>query len=84
MNVMNGWKLQCATTTCLPFCSVSAPTLLQCQIKCLPEVQCKVASFQQSISMCLLFANTVDQNRTLEADSDTCTMMVIFGVQVPL
>lgn len=84
MNIMDEWKFQCATTTCLPFiASLASDVHSFCQFKCLHQTQCKAVSFQKSTLMCFLFANTVDQNDTLEADSETITIIVISESRMP-
>ena len=83
MTSMDGRQFQCATTTCLPYATVTTPSILQCQTACLQQTQCIAISFRQSISQCQLFTNDIDQNSNLEIDADTVTMMIIPGTRLP-
>ena len=83
MSQMNGWQLQCASTTCLPFATVTASDLRACQLKCLDQTQCQAASFLQSTSSCQLFSNIQTGNANMLARPDTVTVMVIDGSRIP-
>ena len=84
MSIMTGWQFQCANTTCLPFVTVTEPSIRDCQITCLAQVQCQAASFQQTTSSCKLFVNIQNQNGNMFADVETVTMIVISGTRMPL
>ncbi|UJR06705.1 hypothetical protein I4U23_010991 [Adineta vaga] len=83
MSTMDGWQFQCATTTCLPYVTIVAFDILQCQSTCLGQTQCEAASFHQSTSSCQLFDHIVTQNNNMEAMVGTVTMTVISGTRTP-
>jgi hypothetical protein len=83
MSKMTGWQFQCATTTCLPFVTVTVSRICDCQTACLAQVQCQAASFQQSTSNCELFTNIKNQDENMSADVETVTMIVISGTRMP-
>ncbi len=83
MSIMTGWQFQCATTTCLPFVTVTVSRISECQTTCLAQVQCQAASFQQSTSNCELFTNIKNQDENMSADVETVTMIVISGTRMP-
>ncbi|CAF1193230.1 unnamed protein product [Adineta ricciae] len=83
MNIMDGWQFQCATTTCLPYATVTAYSIFQCQSSCLRQSQCMAITFRQSISECQLFTNYTEQNSSLETAVNTVTMRVIPGTRIP-
>ncbi|UJR06604.1 hypothetical protein I4U23_010888 [Adineta vaga] len=83
MSIMNGWQFQCATTTCLPFSTVTVSNVRQCQTKCLYYTQCKSINFQLSISRCQLFSDTLDPSTDLQASTGMITMIVKDGTRVP-
>ncbi|CAF4217806.1 unnamed protein product, partial [Adineta steineri] len=62
MSTMNGWQVQCSNTTCLPFTTLIVSNSRRCQMACLAQIQCTVASFHQSNSNCQLFADLSNQN----------------------
>ncbi|CAF1664676.1 unnamed protein product, partial [Adineta ricciae] len=83
MVIMDGQQFQCAITTCLPIANFTVSNILNCQVSCLEQSQCKAASFRQSTSNCQLFSNDVNQNTTLVGAAGTVTMIVIDGTRVP-
>ena len=83
MSTMNGWQLQCANTTCIPFATVIVANIRKCQITCLAEVQCKTASFHKLTSNCELFPEIPNSNTNMVANMDTVTMIVIDGTRIP-
>ncbi|CAF1167516.1 unnamed protein product [Adineta ricciae] len=83
MLIMNGWQFQCVTTTCLPYTTITASNIFQCQASCLAQVQCKAASLQRSTSGCQLFDNTMNQNDPMDANMDIIGMTVISGTRTP-
>jgi len=83
MSIMTGWQFQCATTTCLPFVTVTVSSISECQTTCLAQVQCQAASFQQSTSNCELFTDRRNQDENMSADVETVTMIVISGTRMP-
>ncbi|CAF1517651.1 unnamed protein product [Adineta ricciae] len=83
MTIADGWKLHCATITCLPYATFTASSILQCQTSCLRQTQCEAISFHHSTSYCQLFNSDINQNSSLEATADTVTMMVIPGTRIP-
>ncbi|CAF1667427.1 unnamed protein product [Adineta ricciae] len=84
MTTMNGLEFQCANSNCLPFVTTTAPNILQCQIHCLRQPQCKATTFQATTCKCQLFNNTADQNSNLQANIQVTTMIVISGTRIPL
>ncbi|CAF1052156.1 unnamed protein product [Adineta ricciae] len=84
MTTMNGLEFQCANSNCLPFVTTTAPNILQCQIHCLRQPQCKAATFQETTCKCQLFNNITDQNSNLQANIQVTTMIVISGTRIPL
>ncbi len=83
MSIMTDWQFQCINITCLPFITVTALNVQNCQITCLNQVQCQAASFQQLNSRCKLFANILNKNGNMSADVETITMIVISGTRMP-
>ena len=83
MSVMNGWRLQCANTSCLPFVNISVSNIRECQMACLAQVQCQVVSFQRTTFNCDLFAYIPNQTLNLTAHVDTVTMIVDLVTRVP-
>ena len=83
MTIMAGWHFQCASTTCLPFVTLTASDVRQCQINCLNQIECQAASFQQSTYTCELFGYIPNQNSYISAYVDTVTMLVIDGTRIP-
>jgi hypothetical protein len=83
MSIMTGWQFQCATTTCLPFVTVTVSSVRRCQMACLAQVQCQAASFQQSTSTCELFTDISNQDENMSAHVETVTMIVIYGTRMP-
>ena len=83
MTIMNGWKFQCANTTCLLIATVSASNIRNCQTACLAQAQCQAASFQQLTSSCKLLSNVPNQNNNMSADSAIVSMIVMSGTRVP-
>lgn len=83
MALSKGQRFQCATTSCLPFMTLSAADTFKCQMKCLDHTYCRAAIFQSSNFSCQLFANNVDSNTNLEANLESITMMVITGTRIP-
>jgi hypothetical protein len=83
MSITNEREFQCATTTCLPLATLTISNIRQCQIICLGQTQCIAATFQQSISSCQLFANTLNETNNLQVNAGTVTMMVIFRTPTP-
>ncbi|CAF1569333.1 unnamed protein product [Adineta ricciae] len=84
MTSMNGLEFQCANSNCLPFVTTTAPNILQCQIHCLRQPQCKATTFQETTCKCQLFNNIADQNSNLQANIQATTMIVISGTRIPL
>ncbi|CAF1393041.1 unnamed protein product [Adineta ricciae] len=84
MTIMNGLELQCANSNCLPFVTTTAPNILQCQIHCLRQSQCKATTFQETTYKCQLFNNSADHNSNLQANIQATTMIVISGTRIPL
>ncbi|CAF1582009.1 unnamed protein product [Adineta ricciae] len=83
MVIMDGWQFQCTITSCLPIANITVSNILNCQVSCLENSQCKAASFRQSTSNCQLFSNDVNQNTTLVGTAGTVTMVVIDGTRTP-
>ncbi|CAF1645642.1 unnamed protein product [Adineta ricciae] len=73
----------CANSNCLPFVTTTAPNILQCQIHCLRQPQCKATTFEKTTCKCQLFNNTADQNSNLQANIQATTMIVISGTRMP-
>ena len=83
MTIMDGRQFQCATTTCLPYATVTASNILRCQMTCLQQTQCTATSFHRSTTECQLFTKDIDQNSSLGTAVDVVTMMVIPGTRLP-
>ncbi|UJR19265.1 hypothetical protein I4U23_022394 [Adineta vaga] len=83
MSTMKGWQFQCVNTTCLPYATLTVPTILKCQTACLSQIQCKAASFYQLTLTCKLFNDIWNQNENMLADFYTISMIVIFGTRIP-
>ena len=83
MSSMKGWQFQCATTTCLPFNTLTTSNIRRCQMACLAQTQCEAATFQQSTLTCQLFSNIQSQLGNMLANVDTMTMIVKFGTRIP-
>ncbi|CAF1187292.1 unnamed protein product [Adineta steineri] len=83
VTLMNGWKFQCANTTCLPFTTIIVPDIQMCRITCLSDIHCKAASFHTLSTNCQLFADVSKQNENMLADINTITMILIDGTRIP-
>ena len=83
MSVNNGWTLQCANTTCLPYAIVNVPNVRKCQTTCLTDVLCKAASYRLSTSTCDLFTNTTNGDGNVMSDPNSVTMIVVGGSRIP-
>ncbi|CAF3992427.1 unnamed protein product, partial [Adineta steineri] len=83
MSLMPNSKFQCANTTCLPFVNVITSNLINCQVACLTQNQCKAATFYRSTSNCELFADVLNQNGNMLADVDATSMNVITETRFP-
>ncbi|CAF0732962.1 unnamed protein product [Adineta steineri] len=84
MSTMNGWQFQCSNTTCLPFTTLIVSNSRRCQMACLAQIQCTVASFHQSNSNCQLFADLSNQNgNMLLPNIEIITLIVISGTRIP-
>ncbi|CAF1500168.1 unnamed protein product [Adineta steineri] len=83
MSVMNGWRFQCANTTCLPFNTVRVSNMRNCQMTCLAQIFCEAASFYTTTSNCNLFAYISNQIGSMSADTNTITMIVIAATRIP-
>ncbi|CAF0714247.1 unnamed protein product [Adineta steineri] len=84
MSTMNGWQVQCSNTTCLPFTTLIVSNSRRCQMACLAQIQCTVASFHQSNSNCQLFADLSNQNgNMLLPNIEIITLIVISGTRIP-
>jgi hypothetical protein len=81
MSTMDGWQLECVNTTCLPSLTVTVPSIRDCQLACLSELQCQAASFLQSTTTCELFTNIQYRNINMLANMEIITMMVISGTR---
>ncbi|CAF1447772.1 unnamed protein product [Adineta ricciae] len=66
MTAMNGLEFQCANSTCLPFVTTTTLNILECQIHCLQQLQCKAITFQEKTGKCQSFINIVDQNNNFQ------------------
>ncbi|CAF1494175.1 unnamed protein product [Adineta ricciae] len=76
-------QFQCVNTTCSPFNISTTESALKCRMKCLHQIQCQAASFQQSLSTCQLFANILDQYTSTFAQLNTIAMIVKPGTRIP-
>ncbi|CAF4213198.1 unnamed protein product, partial [Adineta steineri] len=74
-------KFQCTNTTCLPFISVIASNIRNCQIVCLTQSHCRAATFHRSTSNCELFGDMLNQNENMLTDVDATTMNIISGTR---
>ncbi|CAF0726040.1 unnamed protein product [Adineta steineri] len=83
MSTMNGWQVQCSNTSCLPFTTLIVSNSRRCQMACLAQIQCTVASFHQSNSNCQLFADLSNQNGNMLPNIEIITMIVISGTRIP-
>ncbi|CAF4116996.1 unnamed protein product, partial [Adineta steineri] len=83
MSLMVDSKFQCANTTCLPFINVFTSNIMNCQVACLTQSQCRAATFHRLTSNCELFDNMLNQNGSILADVDAISMNVISGTRFP-
>lgn len=83
LSILDGWYLQCASTTCLPFATVTTADVFECQTDCLGDLRCTATTFQQSTSSCELFTGTTDQNDIVQTTVETVTMMVLSQTRIP-
>ena len=83
MSEMQGWQLQCTNTSCLPFLTLTALNVRNCQMFCLAEIQCEAASFDQSVAQCELFANIISQTGNMAAQTGITTWIVVPGTRIP-
>ncbi|CAF1383593.1 unnamed protein product [Adineta steineri] len=83
MSLMINSKFQCANTTCLPFINVFTSNIMNCQVACLTQSQCRAATFHRSTSNCELFDNMLNQNGNMLGDVDAISMNVISGTRFP-
>ena len=83
MSIMKNSLFQCASTTCLPFITLTVSTVRQCQMACLANNRCQAASFHQTNSNCELFDNIASQNGNMTAQTNIVTMIAISGTRVP-
>ncbi|CAF1469868.1 unnamed protein product [Adineta steineri] len=77
MTVLDGWKFQCAATTCLPFVDLYTRDISDCQMACLAQSECVAFRFYLSTSYCEFFTDISDQNENMMTDIDTNTIIVI-------
>ncbi|CAF1193263.1 unnamed protein product [Adineta steineri] len=83
MSLMIDSKFQCANTSCLPFINVFTSNIMNCQVACLTQSQCRAATFHRSTFNCELFDNMLNQNESILADIDAVSMNVISGTRFP-
>ncbi|CAF1561242.1 unnamed protein product [Adineta ricciae] len=84
MSSMTDFQLQCANTTCLPLSTVGLSTVLQCEIACLAQNLCQVASFNKLLFICQLFTNMTYQTSTVIPQMNSILMIVISRTQIPI
>ena len=83
MTLINGQQMMCANTTCLPFSTVIVSGVLQCQMNCLIQTECKTASFHRLFFNCTLFAYKPNVNETIFVDMNIVLMVVVDGTRIP-
>ncbi|CAF1126021.1 unnamed protein product [Adineta steineri] len=83
MSKIVGWQFNCASTTCLPFSTLTVSDIFKCELACLAQIQCEAISFHQSTTKCELFANIPNQNGNMLANIDVVTMIVIDQTRFP-
>ena len=70
-------------TACLPFSTVIVFDVLQCQINCLIQTQCKAVSFYQLFLNCMLFAYKSNTNETIFVDTNIVLLVVVDKTRTP-
>ena len=84
MSLMTNFQLQCANTTCLPLSITGVSTVLQCEIACLAQNLCQVATFNKLLSICQLFTNITYQISTVIPQMNVILLIVISRTEVPI
>jgi len=60
---------------------MSVSNVRACQIACLMDANCRIATFDQSINQCELFANISSENGTMIAQAGIMTLTAIDKTQ---
>jgi hypothetical protein len=83
ISVLAGWQFQCSNTTCSPFNTVIVSSVRKCQMACLAQIQCRIANYYQSTSLCELFVQALNQNSNMSLNADAVAMIVMTETRIP-
>ncbi|UJR12868.1 hypothetical protein I4U23_017042 [Adineta vaga] len=83
MLIITGQQFQCATTTCLPFTTVTTSSIRKCQMTCLAQEHCRASSFHQSTFACELFTDVSSQTGNMLSNLAMTTILIIDGTRNP-
>lgn len=73
----NNIQYQCANQSCLPSIIIYTSSLIQCQLACTNNLQCRTVTYDPSNKRCEMFADMPDQNGNLVAQGGIITMIAI-------
>ena len=77
MSKVSDVKYQCAASGCSPSTIVTASSLINCQIACISESNCRTITFDESTHQCELFVDTPNQRGNLLVEAGVLTMIAI-------
>jgi len=70
-------RYQCVDPGCSSPTNIIVATLIDCEIACLSNINCRTATYDQSNSYCELFADIPSQYGNIVAQADVVTLMAI-------
>ncbi len=77
LSEMMNIKYQCNSTGCSPSTIVSVSSLVDCQLVCLMNTQCRTITFDQSNDKCEVFSDIPSQYGDLLVQTGVVTMTAI-------